>query len=316
MFVGDKKGGIPTGRALPLFHLYVKPTERVYNMRKNRTERRLAAASPSQRRQSPGPESPAPVRRREKAQAGTVAALVIIIMALASAAIVVFAMLNAGKASSPQSVEVIKTIPRAAQEGRGTPVGLGDGGQLDDPLLVLVNDVTPLPDNWQVTPAMIGDETVDQRAYADLDAMFQAAGEENVWLWVASGYRSVAEQEEVLSQEISLHMSEGMTEDQARELSLRTIARPGYSEHHTGLAVDINDVSDNFESTTEYKWLSQHAAEYGFVQRYRSDKVEKTGIDTESWHYRYVGREHAQEMERLDMCLEEYVEYLKSQTNY
>ena len=49
------------------------------------------------------------------------------------------------------------------------------------------------------------------------------------------------------------------------------------------------------------------------MQRYRSDKVDKTGIENESWHYRYVGREHAQEMERLDLCLEEYVEYQKSQ---
>ena len=104
-----------------------------------------------------------------------------------------------------------------------------------------------------------------------------------------------------------------MSQEEAQELSLRTIARPGYSEHHTGLAVDLNDVSDNFEETEAYRWLQAHSADYGFVQRYRQDKVDITGIDNESWHYRYVGVEHAQEMNRLDLCLEEYVEYLKEQ---
>lgn len=260
--------------------------------------------------QESGRREGARVQRRAGPRGEVAAAVVIIVMALASAGIVFSAMLHAGRAPEPP-VDLIKTVPRAATEPEGA-AGFGTGEQLSDPLLVLVNDSNPLPEDWQVTPAMIGDETVDQRAYADLDAMFQAAQQQNIWLWVASGYRSVEDQEEVLQQEIRAHMEDGMTEDEARTLSLRTIARPGCSEHHTGLAVDINDVSDHFEDTAEYKWLQQHAAEYGFVQRYRSDKVDITGIDNESWHYRYVGRESAQEMERLDMCLEEYVEYLKT----
>lgn len=185
--------------------------------------------------------------------------------------------------------------------------------QLSDPFLVLVNDEVPLPDNWEVTPSFIGDETVDTRIYNKLSAMFQAAADDGVDLWVCSGYRSVEDQEKVLNREVELHMNEGMSEDEARQLSLRTIARPGHSEHHTGFVVDLNDVSDNFEETDAYQWLNRHAAEYGFVQRYRTDKVDITGIDNESWHYRYVGVGNAQEMERLDMCLEEYVQYLKDQ---
>ena len=102
-----------------------------------------------------------------------------------------------------------------------------------------------------------------------------------------------------------------MGEALAEETALRTIAKPGHSEHHTGLAVDLNDVSDDFEETQAYRWLQAHAAEYGFIQRYRTDKSHITGIDNESWHYRYVGREHALAMERLDLCLEEYVAYLR-----
>lgn len=188
-----------------------------------------------------------------------------------------------------------------------------DSVQLSDPLLVLVNDWTPLPEDWQVTPRMIDDEQVDLRMYDDLTAMFDAAAKEEVWFWVASGYRSVEQQEVVLDRAVKENMDQGMTEENAREEALRTIARPGYSEHHTGLAVDLNDVSDDFEETEAYQWLSQHAADYGFVQRYKKEKVSVTGIDNESWHYRYVGKKHAKEMERLDMCLEEYVEYLKKQ---
>ena len=236
---------------------------------------------------------------------------------------VVFAIWSAGMAAEPSSVPaggtpVSQALDRGAvQAAGGSGVnGISGSGyqQLSDPLLVLVNYQVPLPENWQVTPNFIGEETVDIRIYNDLNAMFLAAQEDNITLWVASGYRSVEDQERILNREIQLHMTNnGMTEEEAREYSLRTINPPGHSEHHTGLAVDLNDVDDGFEETEAYQWLKDHAAEYGFVQRYRDEKVEYTGIDNESWHYRYVGKEHAQEMERLDMCLEEYVQYLKDQ---
>ncbi len=289
------------------------------------TYSRNTSERPRRERRSPAEDLPRPrrTRRGPGPSGGTVAALIILGAAALSVVIVAAAVLRVGGGSPDPAVPAMGAVSRteaASWMEEGAPVQgrevLTASGyrQLSDPLLVLVNDAAPLPEDWQVTPAFIGDETVDQRCYSDLDAMFQAAQEENVWLWVASGYRSVEDQEEVLQREITLHMSQdGMTREEAQETSLKTIARPGYSEHHTGLAVDLNDVSDNFEATEEYKWLKAHAPEYGFVQRYRSDKVDKTGIDNESWHYRYVGREHAQEMERLDMCLEEYVEYLKGQ---
>lgn len=183
--------------------------------------------------------------------------------------------------------------------------------QLSDPFLVLVNARVPLPENWQVTPRMVDDEQVDLRMYEDLSAMYQAAAEEEVWFWTASGYRSREDQQIILDRAVEENVQNGMTEEEALETALHTIAMPGHSEHHTGLAVDLNDVSDNFEETEAYRWLKKHGADFGFVQRYRADKSELTGIDNESWHYRYVGKKHAKEMERLDMCLEEYVLYLK-----
>ena len=105
-----------------------------------------------------------------------------------------------------------------------------------------------------------------------------------------------------------------MTREDAYENARLTIQEPGHSEHHTGLAVDFNDVSSDFRNTEAYAWLQKNAAKYGFVERYPEDKVDITGIDYESWHYRYVGREHAEAMQSLNMCLEEYVLYLKGQS--
>ena len=78
---------------------------------------------------------------------------------------------------------------------------------------------------------------------------------------------------------------------------------------HT-LTGDLNGVLETFDETPEYRWLQRHAHEYGFVLRYPEDKSEITGIRFEPWHYRYVGREHAEKMRMLNFCLEEYVAYL------
>lgn len=185
--------------------------------------------------------------------------------------------------------------------------------QLSDPLLVLVNDRAPLPEDWSITPYLVDDEIVDLRMAQAYTAMEEAAAKENVWFWVASGYRSVEEQQKVLEREIEKYEARGMTREEGEKEALRTIARPGCSEHHTGLAIDLNEVSDAFEKTKAYAWLREHSADYGFIERYQAEKVAITGIDKESWHYRYVGRRHAKEMKRLGLCLEEYVVYLQKQ---
>ena len=73
----------------------------------------------------------------------------------------------------------------------------------------------------------------------------------------------------------------------------------------------ISTTLKTISETKAYTWLQEHAAEYGFVERYPKGKESITGIDYEPWHYRYVGKEHAQRMNELNMCLEEYVAFLK-----
>ena len=94
-------------------------------------------------------------------------------------------------------------------------------------------------------------------------------------------------------------------------------ARPGTSEHQTGLCVDFvteeyGDRLDNqFEKTGAFAWLRENAYKFGFVLRYPKDKVDATGYSYEPWHYRFVGREAATDMHFAGLCLEEYLNYLE-----
>lgn len=246
--------------------------------------------------------------QKEKQPTGPIAAVIITLALLLSMAVSALGGWEAKEAAKNAAQEAVAAAAQAGSQGP-----FAQYRQLSDPLLVLVNGQAPLPGGWQVTPRMVDDEVVDLRMYEDYTAMCAAAAKDDVWFWVASGYRSVDEQREVLRKAVEANEKAGLPPSRAREEALRTIALPGHSEHHTGLAIDLNDVSDGFESTKAYAWLQEHCAEYGFVQRYREEKAHITGIDRESWHYRYVGRAHAAEMERLGLCLEEYVIYLQKQ---
>ena len=96
------------------------------------------------------------------------------------------------------------------------------------------------------------------------------------------------------------------------------VAIPGYSEHHTGLAVDLTIYRDGWEDTfsgsDNAAWLSENCYQYGFVRRYKEHKADITKINNESWHFRYVGVPHATYMEKKDLCLEEYIEELRQYT--
>lgn len=89
-------------------------------------------------------------------------------------------------------------------------------------------------------------------------------------------------------------------------------ARPGHSEHQTGLSIDIstlNSTMDSFEDTLEFTWLQEHAHEYGFILRYPKNKEFITGYNYESWHYRYVGEAKAKEIKNLGITFDEYYAY-------
>ena len=125
---------------------------------------------------------------------------------------------------------------------------------------------------------------------------------------IVAGYRSYEDQ-------VFLYQNAVDTKGQAHADAY--LALPGHSEHHTGLAVDLDtyDVaagtSGGFDGTGAYAWAVAHAWEYGFIQRYPPHKSNITGISYESWHFRYVGLPHACVMAEKDLCLEEYIDYLR-----
>ncbi|MCI8291149.1 MAG: M15 family metallopeptidase [Clostridia bacterium] len=185
--------------------------------------------------------------------------------------------------------------------------------EIDDWKLILANYENELPEDFDIELASI-DKTrkVDSRIIIELNKMIddmRRAGISNIW--VQSAYRDERLQNTLFNEKVDLFMKQGKTKEEAERLTMQTINKPRTSEHNLGLAVDFNYVNYEFESSSAFKWLQKNAEDYGFILRYREDKEDITKVDYEPWHWRYVGKEHAKKMNELDMCLEEYVEYLK-----
>ena len=127
---------------------------------------------------------------------------------------------------------------------------------------------------------------------------------------VASAYRTYSYQENLYNNYVK---NDGV------EMADTYSARPGYSEHQTGLVVDVTRAFDNFnnfENTDEYNWMLENAANYGFILRYPKDKESITTYSFEAWHYRYVGVELAQKIKASNLTFDEYyVRYLESDKN-
>ena len=125
-----------------------------------------------------------------------------------------------------------------------------------------------------------------------------AAAQEGLDLYIGSDYRDYAYQVKIYNNYCEIYGSE-----QADSFS----ARPGYSEHQTGLTIDCNTIDDAFGDTPEAAWLAQHCADYGFIIRFPQGKEDVTGYQYEPWHIRYVGVDIAKEIQKYDLTLEEYL---------
>lgn len=180
--------------------------------------------------------------------------------------------------------------------------------------LLLANAENPLPQDWSIqTEEVQNGYEMDKRAAPAMREMIQAAKEDGVELMLCSAYRSVEKQQQLFDHSQQAYMAQGMSEEEAYAKTATETAIPGTSEHQTGLAADIvtptyQMLDAGFADTPAGQWLSEHAAEYGFVLRYPQDKQEVTGIIYESWHYRFVGKTHAKLMKESGLCLEEYLQ--------
>lgn len=163
--------------------------------------------------------------------------------------------------------------------------------------ILLANKQHPLPETY--APG----ESAEARAA--FDTMAQAAAKDGLQLVAFSTYREFARQKQLY---------EGYVAKDGQEAADRYSARPGYSEHQTGLAFDIGEAgqeqhwaSSSFGDTPGGKWVKENAHNYGFILRYPQGKEQITGYMHESWHFRYVGKEAATAIYNQNITLEEYL---------
>lgn len=179
--------------------------------------------------------------------------------------------------------------------------------------LLLVNASNPLPDGFEPElDTVTGDWQVDRRIVEPLTKMMNQARGEGIDLLICSAYRSVDKQTQLFESRKSNYLAQGMDEEEAVAATLTLTNRPGTSEHHTGLALDIvtpsyQNLDDGYADTPAAKWLLENAASFGFILRYPKDKSSITQVSFEPWHYRYVGEEHAKAIMEAGICLEEYI---------
>ncbi|MCH5197265.1 MAG: M15 family metallopeptidase [Oscillospiraceae bacterium] len=128
--------------------------------------------------------------------------------------------------------------------------------------------------------------------------LVKAAAADGLNIFVQSGYRSYETQRGLYNR---------YCERDGKERADTYSARPGYSEHQTGLAIDVNSVSRSFAGTPEGKWIAGNSYKYGFIVRYGQEKESLTGYSYEPWHIRYVGVAMAQAIYDSGLCLEEYL---------
>ena len=185
-------------------------------------------------------------------------------------------------------------------------------GGIHSGLLVLVNAEHPIrgAERPVLAPALPGSEVLlDARAAAMLTGLvsrLRAAGE----ILPVSGWRSMREQQVIWDSSLR---------ENGEDFTRKYVALPGCSEHQTGLAIDLAlraEEIDFIRPAFPYDGVCGQfralAADYGFIERYEAGKERVTGIAAEPWHFRYVGRPHARLMRERSLCLEEYVELLRT----
>ena len=167
------------------------------------------------------------------------------------------------------------------------------------PVTLVKPDVTP------TKPSVAENIYMRPEAAQALEALFAGAAAEGITLYATSGYRSYSTQKAIFDRK---------AEERGEQAANRSVAKPGYSEHQTGLAMDIEGettlgtgLTEAFGESPEGIWVAENCHEYGFIIRYPQDKTSITGYIYEPWHIRYVGVEAATEIAALGVTFEEYI---------
>ncbi|MNO48162.1 D-alanyl-D-alanine carboxypeptidase [compost metagenome] len=199
-------------------------------------------------------------------------------------------------------------------DGDGVSSGPDISSAGPDSVAVMVNKEYGLPENYKPTDLVYPEvrftfkEKIEKRmmrseAAKALEKMFAGAEDDGIYLAGVSAYRSQKTQTTLFNRYV---------EKDGEEMARTYSAVPGYSEHQTGLAIDVSGSDGKcaaescFGGTKEAEWLAQHVAEYGFIIRYPEGKQDITGYKYEPWHIRYVGKDIAAYIVDKGITLEEY----------
>lgn len=212
------------------------------------------------------------------------------------------------KARSAAAAEILKITLTAKQNGQTAtlPKNLEPVCAVKDSsdIRVVVNKKNCLkPLNYQPTDLVyVTGVQVRGAMSSDLSNMLAAASSAGLSLTITSGFRSYYDQATIFNSYVATLGSSILADEFA--------SRPSYSEHQTGLAIDLKFggcALDCFGRTSAYKWLRDNAHNYGFIERYTADKISITGYGAEPWHWRYVGPITASDMKKKGIkTLEEY----------
>lgn len=188
---------------------------------------------------------------------------------------------------------------------------------------ILVNKNSALPSDYEPSDLTrpdvkyapgVAESRKQMRADAAhaLEELFKAAADDGIELLAISGYRSYWTQNDLYNRRLN---------ETSLEYVSIYVAKPGQSEHQTGLAMDLGcagytDLTERFAETPAYAWLSEHAHEYGFIIRYPKDGTAETGYAYEPWHIRYLG-DLAEDVYESGLTLESwYAQRLGSSRTY
>lgn len=175
--------------------------------------------------------------------------------------------------------------------------------------LTLVNSCYRIPDDYEPNLVYVcgSAERLDAQVAVHYEDMYNAALKDGITLTPCSGYRSYELQERNYNNKVSFFESQGYSHEEAKIEAASIIMPPGSSEHNLGYAMDIICVEEYFEDTDAFTWLTENAADYGFIMRYPKDKQDITKVIYEPWHWRYVGVELAHDLKDSGLVLEEYM---------
>ncbi|MBR3025282.1 MAG: M15 family metallopeptidase [Oscillospiraceae bacterium] len=167
--------------------------------------------------------------------------------------------------------------------------------------VLIVNKSYPVPQDYEPSGLVTAYGTWGEYLLPETNEAFKQmcidAANEGLNLWCASGYRSVSTQDRIYNSYVARD---------GKAAADTYSARPGNSEHHTGLCFDLNSIDSSFAYTAEGKWVAENCWKYGLIIRYPQSKEDITGYKYEPWHLRYVGTDLAKTLYESGLCMEEY----------